>query len=204
MIVRLFLMAMIVINLISCTWVTRDYIYVPVKNEKWSYQYTKGFQKSVKDVPIPDQGMHVYKTEDFEFELSAGFTVVMTSGPWLLPVIPSSMFSNPDLVLKGVLYSKHKAIVFDFSSLEIAVKLKSGIHVSSFELYDSEDNLISSNFIEIPENSQFEFTLKIGMNGKDVKGMSIKGIQYFNEYREIPELIIIKRRGSYNVDELTI
>lgn len=206
-----------IIILNGCSWVTRDYIYIPSGKTDWNYYAITGEQKSVKDVPTPDKAILIYDRQNIKIQVHSGYTHTVTTGPCCFPVIPHLWASseNKILTLTMIIKSKIKPINLDFSRIQLYINdesksiyytLSNIIYLSNGKKYENKINLNAYPEFKINADSEMEFLIKIIKNVNNINSINIQieGVRIDENPINIPNLLLIKKKGTINYDEWTL
>lgn len=212
----LLLICTVVISQNGCSWVTRDYSYVSSEiTPGWKHQFHQGHQKSVKQVPVPDKATHIFDSENCSIEISAGYTITQTVGPFWFPVIPYSPISSKDklLSINFSIISRLSTVIIDWSKVTMSVNNE----ISDIDYMVTGKPSATSKFIrnttidgrpvvEILPQSDALFILNTNVNPTDVDNLmiTIQGVSAGGVEIPIPILNLSKSKGWINYDEFTL
>lgn len=210
------LVCVAVVPQFGCSWVTRDYNYVaPEITTGWKHQFYQGHQKNVKHAPVPDKATHIYDSENCSIEISAGYTITQTVGPFWFPIIPYSPISSRDklLSISFSATSRFSTVIIDWSKITISVNLeKSDIDYMVTGKHSATSKFIRNTAIdgrpvvEILPMSDVQFILKTNINPTDIDNLmiTIQGVSVGGVEIQIPILNLSKSKGWINYDEFTL
>lgn len=200
----------------GCGRVTGDYTFIPKeKTEDWRLVFSKGYQESVKQAPVPDKAKLTFNSENLSIEILAGYTQLKSVGVFWLPIVPySSTFSKDDLLsIEATISSKSAPIVIDCSKISIFVNNDNTRTYNLVHLYSSQPvNYLNKDtndeypVIEVASLSSIKILIQADIKATKVEtfkliidGMTINGRQI-----EIPTLDLKKKKGFINYDEFTL
>jgi len=200
----------------GCSWVTRDYVYVPSEETGWQLQFRKGEQKSVKEVPISDAALLTFENSAFAIQLSAGYTLLRTVGPLWFPVIPapSGTNTNDPFRLTLLIDTKSEAIMVDATRWEIKLNGQATPQPFTYqinildrgEIYTNPTQQHVSSRITLRAHERAEILLTVPIPATTVSQIHLQFNEIANESHSIivPPLHLRKREGSWNYDEFTL
>jgi hypothetical protein len=200
----------------GCSWVTRDYVYVPAEETGWRLQLRKGEQKNVKEGPTPDTALLTFDDSALSMQLSAGYTLLRTVGPLWFPVVPSSSgpHTKEPFRLTLVLDTKREAVTVDATRWEVSVNGQASLQpftyqlhiLDSGEMYTTPAQPQESSPVTLRAHARAEVLLTFPIPATTVSQVHLQFKEITSESHPIsvPPLYLRKREGSWNYDEFTL
>ena len=206
-----------VIGFNGCSWVTKDYSYVPIETDSdWHFEFFPGYQKSVKHAPVPDKAVLSLDSNDFSIEISSGYTERLSSGPLWFPIIPNitDATSNQSLKINVTVTSKSLPIIIDCSKFSLFLngnfkeKTDHLVHINSPQPINFSVRYTADDYPIISLAPYRNAKIAIVSSEKQCKiyefKLIINGMMIDGKHIPIMPLKLKKESGHINYDEFTI
>jgi len=181
----------------GCSWVSRDIYYSPDPIPSgWTAVFTPG-RSATKQMGEPDKMVITYADDHLEISIHAEYQHVLTMGPLWFAIFPVFGLGQNDrnifLFLYATVIKKDSQLEVDPSRWSLYVNGHSAV-----KLPDSVEKkeFIGNDYYIIKYNAKVSSTerLKIHFDGLSSQGTEI----------HVPELELVKRKGSLRYEEFTL
>lgn len=189
----------------GCSWVLRDYVYVPKDDAGWRYDYYPGGQW-LKKAPPPSRADGIFENEAIRLVLHGEFSRVITWGPiWfaLVPVFGVDRFwDDRYFTISFTLEAKSGSVTIDLSEMMIVINDRN-VPVTDIDISFQKGEAERMVTVRAGRSEDFHIRLKSRPDHIEMMRIDWPHIKVDGSQKVIPSVLLKKRKAEWHYVQFT-